>query len=626
MIIEKDSHNRLARRLLLYVVLCSVGFTFLVATVQLFGEYSSEVESIHDTMSYIENSYVPNIALSIYLVEDELIKVLLEGALHFKEIQYLEIQEKRGGEIVTRFAGKADAARDIVKEYQIKYRGSSGENISYGVLIVAASLDEVYQRLWKKSLDILVTTAMITFFTTMCVFLLIQFMITRHLKTISKYTHTLDLDKIGLKLTLNRKESVEIDELSQVVHSINTMQERLKNGITKRKQAEEEKINLQDQLQQSRKMDAIGQLAGGVAHDFNNMLTGIIGAAQLLQNPIRNLDEKGLAYVEMILDASNRASDLTTKLLAFGRKGKIISTSIDIHTIVDDTLALFNRSIDKKIRISASKNAEQSTVIGDNTALQNSLLNLGINASHAMPDGGELTIETRNIILNNNYCNSSPFDISEGNYIEITIRDTGNGITPDNINKIFEPFFTTKKQGEGTGLGLASVYGTIQDHHGVINVYSEIGIGTVFNLYLPCSDDVVKKNPMEKIVLEGAGQVLLVDDEELVRMTGKYTLEEMGYKVILAENGLEAIDIFEKNFHDIDLVILDMIMPKMNGTEAFEKMKKIDENCKIIISSGFTKDENLNELRKKGLTGFIQKPFRDYELSKLLSEILKINN
>ncbi len=384
-----------------------------------------------------------------------------------------------------------------------------------------------------------------------------------------------------------------------------------------------QKNEIEQQLYQSKKMDAIGQLAGGVAHDFNNMLAGIMGAAQLLQIPERNLNKKSLELVEMILKATKRANDLTTKLLAFGRKGKVTSTSINVHKIIDDTIAIFSRTIDKKIKISVATNAKNSIVIGDDSALQNSLLNLGINASHAMENGGELKIETRNIFLNENYCETSSFDITPNEYIEIEIRDTGEGISPENLQKIFDPFFTTKKQGKGTGLGLASVYGTVQDHHGAITVYSELGTGTSFHLLIPCSQTEIKMEREDDNVLSGNGQILLVDDEELLRLTGKYTLENMGYKVLLAENGLEAVEVFRDNFSQIDLVIMDMIMPEMNGSEAFYKMKEIDSKCKVIISSGFTKDENLGELKKAGLSGFIQKPFRDYELSQLIAEILK---
>lgn len=379
---------------------------------------------------------------------------------------------------------------------------------------------------------------------------------------------------------------------------------------------------LQEQLNQNRKMEAIGQLAGSIAHDFNNMLSGIMGSAEVLQSSKHNLDDEGLEFVDMILEASRQAADLTAKLLAFGRKGAILDNALDIHALIDDTHAIFKRTIDKKIKTSIAKNAENSTVMGDNSSLQNVLLNLVINASHAMPDGGELKIETRNLNLDEYYCNTSPFDIKAGDYIEIEVRDNGCGIPQENLHKIFDPFFTTKEYGKGTGLGLASVYGTIQDHHGVVNVYSEVGTGTVFHLFLPCSEQTVKIPDRREVVLKGTGQGLLVDDEEIIRKTGKRLLEEMGYKINLAKNGTEAVAMFAANYSEIDFVIMDMIMPEMNGSEAFYKMKEIDNDCIVIISSGFLKDENLNELKDAGLAGFIQKPFRDYELSKLLSRVL----
>jgi len=375
---------------------------------------------------------------------------------------------------------------------------------------------------------------------------------------------------------------------------------------------------LEEQLHQSRKMDAIGQLAGGVAHDFNNMLAGIMGAAQLLQLPARKLDKKGLEYVNMILDASQNASDLTAKLMAFGRKENVASTPVDIHKIIDETLALLKRTIDKKIVLSVDTHAENHNVVGDNSALQNIFMNLGINAAHAMTDGGEITIETKNITLEKTYCDLSPFDISPGNYIEIMICDTGTGIPLTNLKKIFEPFFTTKKQGEGTGLGLAAVYGTIKNHRGAVTVYSEVGTGTVFRLYLPCSDKSVEKDDIPTELKKGSGLVLLVDDEKLIRITGQHMLEEMGYTVMLAENGQQAIQLFKTHHKKIDYVISDMIMPEMNGRETFFKMKEIDDNCKVIISSGFSKEDDTKELQEAGLVGFIQKPFSYYKLNQLL--------
>ena len=430
-------------------------------------------------------------------------------------------------------------------------------------------------------------------------------------------------------ITKNGEEKI-VSDLTFIIRDKNgiiTHYRGIVEDVTERVKSEKKRKMLEEQLSHSRKMDAIGQLAGGVAHDFNNMLGGIMGATQLLKLPKRKLDKKGLKYLDLIEQASTQAADLTSKLLAFGRKGKIMSTSIDIDIIIDDTVAILSKTIDKKIKITALKKGKNSIVVGDNTAIQNSLINLGINSSHAMKDGGKLTYETQNVTFDKSYCDLSVFKIIPGDYVEISVRDTGCGIESENLKKIFEPFFTTKDLGKGTGLGLASVYGTVLDHRGAIDVYSEVGVGTVFHLYLPNSNEdrsLVVENKSEKIVL-GSGKILFIDDEEIIRVTGVHLLEEMGYEVVVFSNGLEAIDYFKKEFENIDLIITDMIMPEISGREIFYKLKEIDKNSKIIISSGFTKDEDLNEMKKDGLAGFINKPFRNVELSKLLNEVLSDN-
>ncbi|MCD6587275.1 MAG: PAS domain S-box protein, partial [Candidatus Fermentibacteraceae bacterium] len=379
---------------------------------------------------------------------------------------------------------------------------------------------------------------------------------------------------------------------------------------------------LEEQLSHSRKMDAIGQLAGGIAHDFNNVLGAIIGAAELLQSPDAGLDSEASELVDMILQAGARAADLTAKLLAFGRKGKITTSVVDIHEIIDNTVSILASTIDKIITISVHKEAAVHTVVGDASGLHNALINMGINASHAMPDGGSITISTGNVYLDNTYCEKSSFEIEPGEYVEIQMRDTGCGIPGENIRKIFEPFFTTSEQESGTGLGLAAVYGTVQDHQGSISVYSEEGRGSVFKILLPCSyeeADAVQINPD---VVTGSGRILLVDDEELIRTTGKLMLEEMGYTVLLAENGRSAVELFKQVYREIDLVVMDMVMPEMNGGDAFEEMRRIDPACKVIISSGFSKSRSIDELKKSGLSGFIQKPFRNSKLSQLVAKVL----
>jgi len=384
-----------------------------------------------------------------------------------------------------------------------------------------------------------------------------------------------------------------------------------------------EEYVLQERLRQGEKMQAIGQLAGGIAHDFNNMLGGIVGAAELLQlNEDVLADEESKMSLEIIMQASEQAAELTSKLLAFGRKGKMTSTAIDVHRIVDDTVAILHRTIDKKITIFIKKNARNPTISGDNTALQNALLNIGINASHAMSEGGEIHISTQNVQLGPDDCKILPFELEAGPFIEIVVKDTGCGIPPGNLPKIFEPFFTTRTQGKGTGLGLAAVYGTIIEHYGAITVQSQLEQGSTFRLLLPSSESTIflgRRRP--EVTLTGSGKVLVVDDERVIRKTGKMLLERMGYEVFLAENGLEAVKMYQNMGDTIDLVIMDMIMPEMNGREAFFRIKELDNDSKIVISSGFTKDESLDDLKCLGLSGVIRKPYRSAELSQLLKDV-----
>ena len=425
----------------------------------------------------------------------------------------------------------------------------------------------------------------------------------------SLVNHTMLIDKNGIERQIADSAAPIRDADGVIIGMVLVFQDVTENNI------------MQEQLHQSQKMDAIGKLAGGLAHDFNNMLGGIMGAAEMIHLS-NNIDEENKNYADIIIQASTRAADLTSKLLTFGRKGETNYRVIDIDTIIEDTISLLERSIDKKIKLDSDFKAKHHKIVGDNSQLQNAFINMGINASHAMPDGGTITYSTINIELDQIYCNTSIFDIEPGEYLEVEIRDNGSGIPLGIINRIFEPFFTTKKQGSGTGLGLAAVYGTIQNHHGAITVYSEEEVGTVFQIYLPATTEDADFIQKDEEILRGSGTILVVDDEEIIRVTAKSILEKFGYKVLLAEDGKDAVELFQKQYTEIDLVLMDVIMPKMNGREAFYKMREIDPICKVFISSGFTKDEDISKLKDKGLCGFVRKPYRMSELSKLLKNVL----
>jgi len=307
---------------------------------------------------------------------------------------------------------------------------------------------------------------------------------------------------------------------------------------------------------------------------------------------------------------------LAHKLLAFARKGKRVETRVRVAGIVEETVGLLRSTLDKRVAVAALNLTEASTVAGDAASLQSVFLNMGINASHAMPDGGSLTFTVRNVLLDDYFCCCAPNELLPGAYVEIEVRDTGCGMPPDIMGRIFEPFFTTKTPGLGTGLGLAAAYGTVLDHHGLIQVYSEVGVGTAFQVYLPLLDgEALESRADAPVATSGSGTILLV--EELLRMITQAMLEDLGYTVLTATDGQEGVAAFQRAHAGIGLVLLDMIMPVMGGREAFERMRAIDGTVPIVVTSGFSKDDDLREMKKLGLWGFLRKPCRRSELSRI---------
>ncbi len=395
--------------------------------------------------------------------------------------------------------------------------------------------------------------------------------------------------------------------------------------ITERQQAEEERQFLEDQLRQREKITAIGQLAGGIAHDFNNQLGGIMGYADMLVN---RLDDPHLnRFAQNIVMAATRASDLTKQLLAFGRKGKYLNVPMDTHRIILEVVELMKRSIDKRIEIKLHLDATPSLVVGDPTQLQNALLNLGLNARDAMPKGGELRFETKNEDIPPN---DTEVDLVPGRYVRISVIDTGVGMDSATQRRLFEPFFTTKEVGKGTGLGLPSVYGTIKNHGGAIRVSSKLGQGSAFHLYLPAGEeeDSVEAAAAEELPKKfgQGGHILLVDDEPVILNLGRDILSEMGFQVTACADPLASLELYRKIWAEIDLVILDMVMPKLGGRDLFLAMREVNPDIKAILSSGFSIDGEPQDVLDDGIRVFLQKPFRQEGVAKALhSALTEIN-
>ncbi|HEY6871580.1 MAG TPA: PAS domain S-box protein [Geobacteraceae bacterium] len=370
-----------------------------------------------------------------------------------------------------------------------------------------------------------------------------------------------------------------------------------------------ERKKLKEQLWQSQKMEAIGQLAGGVAHDFNNILTAIIGFANLVEMKMDKHDPS-LQYLEQVLAAANRAAHLTQGLLAFSRRQVINPQPVDLNSIIANLEKLLKRLISEEIELHISPAGRDLVVMADAGQIDQVLMNLATNARDAMPDGGALAIETGLFEMTNDYIEKHGFG-SHGQYAMLAIRDSGAGMDEATRNRVFEPFFTTKEVGKGTGLGLAIVYGIVKQHNGFINVSSEPGKGTAFNIYFPLVP--VEKTRMDFIevssgITGGTETLLVVEDNQEVRQLNKALLETYGYRVIEAIDGQDAVERFAEQKDDVDLVIMDVVMPKMNGKEAYAEMARMRPGVKVLFTSGYTPDV----VQKKGIpmggSNFISKP------------------
>ena len=379
---------------------------------------------------------------------------------------------------------------------------------------------------------------------------------------------------------------------------------------------------LECQFYEAQKMESIGTLAGGVAHDFNNLLMAIQGNASLLlmdKNP-EHPDTKRLRNIE---EHIQRGAHLTRQLLGFARGGKYEAKPTDLNEITRRSADLFSR-MKKEIHIHSSYQEDIWIVEADQGQIEQVLMNLYVNAGHAMPEGGDLYIATRNITIDKDH--PKTLGLRQGKYVRISLTDTGVGIDEDTLPKIFDPFFTTREVGQGTGLGLASAYGIVKNHGGIITVTSAKGKGATFDIYFP----VIERKEAPKAsgldvrseIAPGRGTILLVDDEEIVVEVGQEILERLGYQVLVATNGEEAIATYRKNKNVIDLVILDMIMPHMTGMETYDSLKKEDPDIVVLLSSGYSIDGQATEILKHGCNGFIQKPFSMAALSQKIKELL----
>jgi PAS domain S-box len=397
----------------------------------------------------------------------------------------------------------------------------------------------------------------------------------------------------------------------------------ISRDITDSKRTVQELKSAEEQLRHSQKMEAFGQLAGGIAHDFNNILGVILGAAQLVEMDLKDHPAEMKHKIGMVIDASKRAAELTRQLLSFARKGKYTIVAMDVHEVIQSVIRLINHTFDKRIRVVERLGARSTTIMADFAQMQNALLNLALNARDAMPEGGSLAFETTTVSPEAGAGDTQHGEIVPGSFLRLRVSDTGCGMDKKTKDRAFEPFFTTKEAGKGTGLGLASVYGTIKNISGMIEIDSTPGKGTTFTIFLPLVvKQADKKEEVPSHTEKKAARILIVDDDEDVRIVVREMLEDLGYVVFSCKDGVEAVEYYKINHGSIDVAIVDLTMPRMGGNECIKLFKQINPSARILVSTGYNLVTDTQRIITKGIAGFIQKPFQTEELAREIAKAI----
>jgi PAS domain S-box-containing protein len=420
---------------------------------------------------------------------------------------------------------------------------------------------------------------------------------------------------------VNRKKNGEIYNTSAVIFPVLSDSGEVSNFVSIQRDVTEEK-KLYEQLLRAQKMEAIGTLAGGIAHDFNNLLSAVIGYAEIVKDDMSETDPH-YKHMSIIEGSAKRGANLAMRILNVTKKEKLEYRVVSLNAIVETTLELLARSIPKNISIDMKLDPLLPSIKAESTQLQQVIMNLAVNARDAMPDGGRLLIETSSVGRESGAAHglSSP-----DGFVKLSISDTGSGIEEEIAQKVFDPFFTTKSRGTGTGLGLYIVHSIVTNHGGYVNLYSEPGKGSIFAVYLPASQEgPAEEEPVKEEEMKGTGTVLIIEDEPDVRELTKDVLERLGYSAIAASDGREGIRTYREGKGGIDVVVLDMIMPLMNGTEVFQILKTIDPEVRVVLVSGYSSEgfAGISRLIKSGAKCFVQKPFTQKTLAKAIKEAMK---
>lgn len=435
------------------------------------------------------------------------------------------------------------------------------------------------------------------------------------------------ITKVAQSGSLNMRVPVEGgDELTDLANLMNEMLARIQNDVEEKARVEEEKKQLEAQVRHVQKLESLGVLAGGIAHDFNNLLMGVLGNAELAS---MKLPEESSVMINLhhIRDAAQKASNLTNQMLAYSGKGKFVVTPINLSTTIQEMGHLLEVGIKNRVEMNYNLSTEIPCMEGDISQINQIVMNLITNAADAIEDdAGIVSVTTGVMECDEAYLQTTYLynDIPTGKYLYLEVEDTGSGMDEETMDRIFEPFFSTKEMGRG--LGLSAVQGIVRGHHGALKITTVPGEGTTFRVLFPVSDkktgEVAAEKPEETGDYMGSGTILVVDDEETVRGVAKMTLEEFGFKVVTAVDGLDGVAKYQEHQDVIDLVLLDMTMPRMDGASAFKEMRTVRDDIYVLLSSGYNEHEAAAQLLEEGHTGFLKKPYSPLTLVELVRDMI----
>ena len=614
--------SKIGRRFALYSIFIGAIMAMVLSFLISYQQYQDRISFLEKELNTIVTANQSFIEQSLWILDTPALGLVIKGFLLNNDITFAQITDENGKVIVS--DGVLDAEHSIKKTVPLYYQ-DEGKKVFLGELTVGASKLSAL-----KSAESLV---FITFFQSILLMLLLSIaiiftfwhLVSKHLIAIQKYTKNITFVGQQKPLVLERsmRGYAKDDELASAVDAINLLYGKVMKTFRKLELETAEKIKLEQQFLHIQKMESIGQLAAGIAHDFNNVLSVIMGYSYLLLSTIPP-DDPAYKRIQRIHDAGDRAATLTRQLLAFSRKQVLEKKVVSINTIIGNFLKILGKMAGEDIVITTCLSEKDCVVDADPGQIEQVIMNLVVNARDAMPKGGEIIIETEETQLDQNYV-SKHVEAKPGQYVLMTVSDTGEGMDKDILAKIFDPFFTTKESGKGTGLGLATVYGIVKQHGGYIYAYSEKGKGTTFKIYLPASkkaEEGVEDKASSKALFGGNETILIVDDNTSICQFIVETLKPLGYNCLEASSGQEALQLLHQYQGTIQLLLTDVVMPGMSGRQLAETIRKERPEVKVLFMSGYT--ENIithHGVLEEGVN-YISKPITPVALTQKIRVIL----